>query len=672
MHMDIFSDDAFSAVTMTEALEDYEFKPDLIGSLGLFEDIPTSTTSVSIERRGNTLQIIPTSLRGTPPLEGERDRRNLRSFETTRIAKGQTLQASEIQNLRAFGEESELEQMIAYMGRYARNLVSDVELTWENMMLGAVQGVVYDADGSVLHDWFSEWGIAKPAPFSMALDDPAFVVEGKARAVLRTLIQKSAGNWNADSYGMALCGDDFFDALTGHKSVRETFLNTSDAALLRRAFGVAGNDDETLLGSTPALAHGGIVFINYRGIDSFSDAAAPGTKNALGIKSDVTAALVRQTTTLSVELDGLSRRAGVSAEALQELKHAASTRGVELNTLTEGFRELNLRAGQFISTGKGPAADAFKRLGYSASILKQRMEDPAALLGEIIEQTSKLDQQSQMRVLNDIFGGSAGADFVKMAGMSAEEIWGLRVEARKLGIVLGDDVVAVAANLDTAWSGLMKRFEGMRLRIGAGLIPVFQQAVDTITEWVDANRELIRTRIERVVDGITRAIRAILDPASELRQRFASLVEGFSRFYENIRPVIDYIGGPAVAALALLALYVSGPLGRHQGGMVRAVRLGERGRGWSRREDHRLDAGLSQGEAGLLGRGGPDRFQRRPRSGGHHPGSTGLACDPAAAGRWLRRRGRHHVRAIAGHPGAAGRARAAGNRRQRAYRHAIG
>ncbi|SHL71656.1 Phage major capsid protein E [Paracoccus solventivorans] len=238
MHMDIFNDDAFSAVTMTEALEDYEFKPDLLGSLGLFEDIPTATTSVSIERRGNTLSIIPTSLRGTPPWEGERDRRNLRSFETTRIAKGHTLQASEIQNLRAFGEESELEQMIAYMGRYARNLVSDVELTWENMMLGAVQGVVYDADGSVIYDWFDEWGIAKPAAISMDLDDPAIVVEIKARAVLRTLIQKSAGNWNADSYGMALCGDEFFDSLTGHKSVRETFLNTADAQLLNRAFGV--------------------------------------------------------------------------------------------------------------------------------------------------------------------------------------------------------------------------------------------------------------------------------------------------------------------------------------------------------------------------------------------------------------------------------------------------
>ena len=33
MHMDIFNDDAFSAVSMTVALEDYEFKPNLLGSL---------------------------------------------------------------------------------------------------------------------------------------------------------------------------------------------------------------------------------------------------------------------------------------------------------------------------------------------------------------------------------------------------------------------------------------------------------------------------------------------------------------------------------------------------------------------------------------------------------------------------------------------------------------
>jgi hypothetical protein len=86
MHMDIFNDDAFSAVSMTTALEDFDFKPDLIGSMNLFEDVPIATTHVSVERQGNHLALIPTTPRGAPINEGVRDRRNLRSYETSRIA----------------------------------------------------------------------------------------------------------------------------------------------------------------------------------------------------------------------------------------------------------------------------------------------------------------------------------------------------------------------------------------------------------------------------------------------------------------------------------------------------------------------------------------------------------------------------------------------------------
>jgi len=140
---------------MTQAMEDYDFKPDLIGSLGLFEDVPISTTHISVERRGNELRIIQTYPRGAPLEEAGRDQRNIRLFETTRIAKGDTIHAAEIQNMRAFGDESELQTAISFISRQQDNLIRDIELTWENQMLGAIQGAVLDADGSVLHDWFS-------------------------------------------------------------------------------------------------------------------------------------------------------------------------------------------------------------------------------------------------------------------------------------------------------------------------------------------------------------------------------------------------------------------------------------------------------------------------------------------------------------------------------------
>ncbi|MCB5411026.1 hypothetical protein H0485_13585 [Pseudogemmobacter sp. CC-YST710] len=47
-----------------------------------------------------------------------------------------------------------------------------------------------------------------------------------------------------------------------------------------------------------------------------------------------------------------------------------------VDALTDGLKELNLRADEFVVTGGGSAAEAFERLGYSASELKQKLTDP--------------------------------------------------------------------------------------------------------------------------------------------------------------------------------------------------------------------------------------------------------------------------------------------------------
>ncbi|AZO67689.1 major capsid protein [Mesorhizobium sp. M6A.T.Cr.TU.016.01.1.1] len=285
MHMDIFNDDAFSTVSMTTALEDYEFKPNLIGSMNLFGDVPTMTDTISVERRaGNVLSIIQTSERGAPLDEGKRDRANLRKYGTSRIAKGQTIQASEIQGMRAFGTESDLETMITYVGRYEQRLIGDVELTWENMQLGALQGKVLDADGSVIVDWFDEWGIAEPAEIDFALDTAGTNVEQKCRDVIRLMMKAARGAWTMGTRVVGLCGDSFFDKLTGHVTVKQVYLNTSQAQTLSRAFGVA-TQSVFNAGSYAVFDYGGILFINYRGTDDFSDGAAPGTKAGLGIRS---------------------------------------------------------------------------------------------------------------------------------------------------------------------------------------------------------------------------------------------------------------------------------------------------------------------------------------------------------------------------------------------------
>jgi len=262
---------------------------------------------------------------------------------------------------------------------------------------------------------------------------------------------------------------------------------------------------------------------------------------------------------LSVELDSLSKRAGVSAEALQELQFAVGTKGVNLDGLVDGLKELNLRADEFIASGSGSGAEAFKKLGYSAADLKKKLKDPAALFGEIMERLSKLDQSTQIRFTDELFGGSAGEQFQQMIGITAKELRNLRVEARQTGGILGNDVVALGREFTNNLDALLMRLDGFRRRLGAGLLPVLNEAVKTITRWVDANRELIKTRIDQWVKWLVQGVRDLLNPASEIRQRISGIAESFKAWVEWIKPIVYLMGGPLNAALILIGTYIAGP-----------------------------------------------------------------------------------------------------------------
>ncbi len=273
--MDIFNDDAFTCVSITQALEKVPFQPNLLGSLGIFEPVPVTTDKVGIEKRDGVLSIIQTSERGAPLEDRDVDKRDIRDFRTRRIAKGSTIQAASIQNLRAMGSETELESVQReVMRRYAgpTGILRDVEMTWEFMRLGAIQGIVLDADGTTIYNWFTQWGISAPSAINFALTTAATAVRKKCAQVIRAMQVASKGAWTPTTQVHAICGDTFYDNLVDHADVKATYNNWAAAADLRQ--------DMTYR----AFSFGGITFHNYRGADNFSDSGTSGTA-AFGVKS---------------------------------------------------------------------------------------------------------------------------------------------------------------------------------------------------------------------------------------------------------------------------------------------------------------------------------------------------------------------------------------------------
>ncbi|MCP1216800.1 major capsid protein [Acetobacter orientalis] len=265
--LDVFRNDAFSSISLTSAVDRVPFQPTGIGDLGLFEDLPIRTTALAVESRDQKLVIIPTSDRGAPPTERQTEKRQARYFEAPRLAHGDTVYATELQNIRQFGEESVLMQVQTEIARRLSGptgLTANMEYTWELHRLAAVQGLLLDADGSVLFDWAKEFQINRAKEIGFALDaqDPELgSLRRLCNVIVRNMMRQAQGVWLPSTRVMAMCGDDFWDALITHKDVLTTYFNWEAAKELRKGT------------AFEAMDFGGISWFNYRGSNDNSTIA---------------------------------------------------------------------------------------------------------------------------------------------------------------------------------------------------------------------------------------------------------------------------------------------------------------------------------------------------------------------------------------------------------------
>lgn len=260
--MDVFNQDAFSMIQLTTAVEKAPYVPGFLGSLGIFEPDPIRTLSLAVEERQGVLSLIKTTPRGAPLKERTTEKRKIRDFRVPRIGEEDTIFASEIQSIRAFGTESELMQVQAEVARRLvgpTGLRNQLEFTKEAMRLGAIQGILLDADASTLYNWFTEFGISPPAEVAFNL---AANVDGelppKINQITRAMARAAQGAWLPTTQVHALCGDDFFDLFIKHTDVKETYKFWTAAADLR------SGAQRSAFQSFPFH---GVTWHNYRGSD---------------------------------------------------------------------------------------------------------------------------------------------------------------------------------------------------------------------------------------------------------------------------------------------------------------------------------------------------------------------------------------------------------------------
>jgi hypothetical protein len=258
--LDVFNSAPFSVIALTDAINKLKFIPGRLGEMGLFSDHRVSTTAIAIEEKDGILSLIEPTPRGGPGKTLDKAKRTLRYLGVPHFEVDDAIMAEEVQGVRAWGTEDQLESVMAKVDERMMTLGQSMEATQEYSRIGAVKGIVTYADGTTLN-LFTEFGVSQEAEVDFDLDNanPASgALRKKAATVIRLIATNLAGvPWTGRA--RALCGDTFFDELIAHPEVRATYDGWSEAKILREGY------IETNGKSYGAFEFGGIIFENYRG-----------------------------------------------------------------------------------------------------------------------------------------------------------------------------------------------------------------------------------------------------------------------------------------------------------------------------------------------------------------------------------------------------------------------
>ena len=225
-------------------------------------------------------------------------------------------------------------------------------------------------------------------------------------------------------------------------------------------------------------------------VGDYSKAFAGGilTGIAAGGLTGVMAA-VRGVASSFAELGYEAKTAGIHVEDFQRWRYVADQNKISIDALVDGFKELNLRADEYIQTGKGSAAESFQRLGMSPEDVKQRIKDPSAFMLELIDRTRRLkDTAAGVRIFDELLGGQGGEQFVRLIEQGREGITATLNEADKMGGIMDENFIKRAAEVD-------RKFNQIATTIGSTVKGAIIDAVSAlqgfISQWNDLNAKSV-------------------------------------------------------------------------------------------------------------------------------------------------------------------------------------
>lgn len=271
---------------------------------------------------------------------------------------------------------------------------------------------------------------------------------------------------------------------------------------------------------------------------------------------------------------------GLTVEKFSRLSFVADQFGITQDALTDGFKELQIRADEFALTGGGGGAEAFERLGLTEEQLAAVKGDTDALFKLVHSRLSQVqDTAAQQRLADEIFGGQGGEQFIEMLRASGDELERLKKRSDQIGATTTKEDAERSREYLQRWRELKSVAGGVHKTIGLEVMGPLTSALAVVGQVLIDNRESIRLFIGALVEGaqqvwpVVSAVGGAVFTVAGALFKATSAVAGFVGGFGNLAMIVGGLYGlvKVFGVLRFAVLAASGPIGWIVGGITALI-----------------------------------------------------------------------------------------------------
>ena len=271
--------------------------------------------------------------------------------------------------------------------------------------------------------------------------------------------------------------------------------------------------------------------------------AAGGLSGALGSLVPLAtgaglAAMAKGAIDAADNMNDLSQKTGVSVESLSKFQQAANASGTSI----EGVGGAMIKLNKGLAAGTGPAADALKALGLSATDASGKLKTTDAVMLEVADKFKAMPDGAGKTALALQLFGKAGADMIPLLNGGSKAITDLTA-------TMTGDFAKGADSLNDKLAALQGKLLALGVNIGTALMPALNVIADLVMNLANAFAAMPGP-LQAIVGGVVALVAAfvVLAPAISAVISIAGVLAGL-----KIGATIAgwaAVAGPAITAIS--------------------------------------------------------------------------------------------------------------------------